>query len=120
MKLMLFGSRANGTNRRDSDVDVILLTESHEEKQAEVLIDWLRPHALEHGGKLDMFTLGDTLGSVYCYDKPGFGKPGVDEWGDYGWDRRFSDNDAYDILKHDMKPTSLAEVITMLNEAEGV
>ena len=55
--IYLFGSRAKGLHRPDSDVDVIIT----EDPEAEVL----RPHLIAHGGPVDAFWDGpDWLSPV--------------------------------------------------------
>lgn len=59
-KLYLFGSRARGDHRPDSDFDVIAIDAPDE------LYDALEPYAVEHGGNLDLFCFaGDCLWAAY-------------------------------------------------------
>ncbi|GAG36388.1 unnamed protein product [marine sediment metagenome] len=60
MKLYLFGSRARGDHRPDSDFDVFAID------APDSLYDALEPYAVEHGGNLDLFSFaGDCLWAAY-------------------------------------------------------
>lgn len=66
MKLYLFGSRARGDHRPDSDWDVLIdgvgMAVDHE---CDEIVHLLAPYTVEHGGKLDLFYyMGDCLMSA--------------------------------------------------------
>ena len=74
--LHLFGSRASGENRPDSDVDVVITDvkldgdrngPQYTEDQVEEIVKQLFPHAIENGGKLDLFT-DDGCDFLAVYD----------------------------------------------------
>lgn len=61
--LMLFGSRATGESRPDSDVDVVISNMWNDvptftEEELATIVERLRPLAIENGGKLDLFIDG--------------------------------------------------------------
>lgn len=60
MKLYLFGSRARGDHRPDSDFDVLAID------APDSLYGALEPYAVEHGGNLDLFCFAaDCLWAAY-------------------------------------------------------
>jgi len=62
-KLLLFGSRARGDYREDSDYDVFIIG-AHPK-----LLEILKPYSLERGGKLDLFLFaGDCLLAAFDPD----------------------------------------------------
>lgn len=64
--LYLFGSQATGEARPDSDWDVFIDTVHCEEREIQRYEQVLKPFAVEHGGKLDLFMLcGDTMLAVF-------------------------------------------------------
>ena len=55
IRLRVFGSRTSGTNRTDSDIDVLLEGSSDEVERIKKLLSY---HSVEQGGPLDLFFIG--------------------------------------------------------------
>lgn len=65
-ELYLFGSRARGDHKPDSDFDVFIDSVNLTRGRVRMIVHLLRPYAVEHGGKLDLFELvGDDMLAVY-------------------------------------------------------
>ena len=65
-ELYLFGSRARGDHKSDSDYNVFIDSTNVTHARARTLVSILRPYAVEHGGRLDLFELhGDVMHAVY-------------------------------------------------------
>ncbi len=65
-ELYLFGSRARGDHKPDSDIDVFIDAVNLTRGRMRMITHLLRPYAVEHGGKLDLFELhGDDMIPVY-------------------------------------------------------
>jgi predicted nucleotidyltransferase len=70
-ELYLFGSRARGEHRPDSDFDVFIYAlDDPDETEVEAFVDVLEHYCIENGGNLDLFLyLGDCLASVLCEER---------------------------------------------------
>lgn len=65
-ELYLFGSQARGDQKPDSDFDVFIDAVNLTDARARMIINLLRPYAIEYGGRLDLFELnGDVLHAVF-------------------------------------------------------
>jgi len=65
-ELYLFGSRARGDHKDDSDFDVFIDSVNLTRGRMTMITHLLRPYAVEYGGKLDLFELvGDDMLAVY-------------------------------------------------------
>jgi len=65
-ELYLFGSRARGDHKKDSDFDVFIDSVNLSDVRFRMIVNLLRPYAVEYGGRLDLFELcGDNLLAVY-------------------------------------------------------
>lgn len=99
-ELYLFGSRARGDHTLDSDFDVFIDSANVTHTRARMIINLLRPYALEHGGRLDLFELhGDDMLPVY--DDP-------DEC------RIILNKISYGALQADAKPITPIELIQLM------
>ena len=78
-ELYLFGSRARGDQKPDSDFDVFIDAVNLTDVRARMIINLLRPYAIEYGGRLDLFELlGDELHAVF--DEYGIRKIMLDKY----------------------------------------
>lgn len=69
-KLKVFGSRASGTNRLNSDIDVLI---EGNEKNIEQAKEALKYYSIEQGGPLDLFVLGSVdneIDLIAAYSNP--------------------------------------------------
>lgn len=102
-ELYLFGSRARGDHKPDSDFDVFIDGCNVTHTRARMIINFLRPYAVEYGGRLDFFELcGDELHAVY------------DE---YGVRRVLLDKHSFKALQVDAEPITLIELAQLMKGA---
>ena len=113
IKMTLFGSRARGEARYDSDVDVVVLNKDDDAPEFERLVEKLKPYALEFGGNLDLFIdEGDQFTSVYDH---------YIYRGSSGCKALLLDIDVFDgvnenDVRKEMKPIIMEELMPMLRK----
>lgn len=100
--LYLFGSRATGDARPNSDWDVFIDSACCDDDTVRLYCDTLKPFAVENGGPLDLFELaGDTMLAVF------------DE---YDCRRVLLDKYSFRALQEDAEAITLKELIRRMCE----
>ena len=102
-ELYLFGSRARGDHKDDSDFDVFIDSVNLTSGRTRMIIHLLRPYSVECGGKLDLFELvGDDMLAVY------------DE---YDVRRILLDKYDFKALQEEAEPLTLIELVQLIRGA---
>ncbi len=99
-ELYLFGSRARGDHKLDSDIDVFIDSVNLTRGRITMIVHLLRPYSVEYGGRLDLFELiGDDL--IPPFDK-------------HDCRRVLLNKHSYKDLQAEAQPVTLVELVQLI------
>jgi predicted nucleotidyltransferase len=102
-ELYLFGSRARGDHKPNSDIDVFIDSVNLTGVRLRMIVNLLRPYAVEYGGKLDLFELhGDDL--IPPFDVHDCRRVILNKW-------------SFKDLQAEAKPITLMELVQLIGGA---